>query len=140
MGSSYLLLFLLSMARGQIAADRLRLKTDLFTGLYDKTVKPEGQVTVQVSVAPKRLDLFAEDEVLLLERLFPSGLPFYNFLFQILSIMSFNSYTWSDPRLQWDPSDYGNVKKLYLPQDMVKCFAVLEEDFGEFGILLSFSK
>ena len=66
---------------------------------YDKSTKPDGQVQIDISIKPINIDLNPVSETMILT--------------------TWNSYTWTDPRLTWDPLRENHIQELKLDFDQV---------------------
>ncbi|CAH1796650.1 unnamed protein product [Owenia fusiformis] len=104
-GNYIVLLLVLIKESKQNYMDATRLMKKLFgEGTYDKRVIPANKTTGQISIAasmtPQQiLDLDEKN--------------------QILRTIIFVDFMWPDERLVWDPSDYGGVDHVLVPNEMV---------------------
>ena len=66
---------------------------------YDKSTKPDGQVDIDIKIKPTNIDLDPVSET--------------------MTLTTWNSYTWTDPRLTWDPLKEHNIQEVKLDFDQV---------------------
>jgi len=66
---------------------------------YDRTTKPFEHVTVEVAVRPINLKLCPHS--------------------QVLTLYTWNTYKWTDPRLVWNPDHHENITELKFFHDQI---------------------
>lgn len=90
--------FSFSLAQNTTTYYEHLLVNDLLNG-YDKNVKPDGQVIVEMQVYLMQIINVAEKD-------------------QAITLNTWITEIWYDERLAWDPASYGNITYINLPSDL----------------------